>query len=196
MMGDYGGDLLDLFEEVGAAFTEALLSVDLTPHEREDYSAKLDVWRGELGDYGVGDTFGAAFRAVEQGWSYPPLVGVLEGGVSDYDFFEELLDDPLTIARLNVLERRGHHEEYLRLSQAAGEDTSHAIMLVRLDRAEGAVEYASRHLSTPEEALAVAEALRASRAMRRAHCASESAGSRWKAGRSGWQAGSGTWRRV
>jgi uncharacterized Zn finger protein len=160
MMGDYGGDLLDLFEEVGAAFTEALLSVDLTPHEREDYSAKLDVWRGELGDYGVGDTFGAAFRAVEQGWSYPPLVGVLEDGVSDYNFFEELLDDPLTIARLNVLERRSRYEEYLRLSQAAGEDTSHAIMLVRLDRAEGAVEYASRHLSTPDEALAVAEALR------------------------------------
>ncbi|MBA2441366.1 MAG: SWIM zinc finger domain-containing protein [Rubrobacter sp.] len=160
MMGDYGGDLLDLFEEAGAAFAEALLSVELTPHEKEDYSAKLDVWWGELGDYGVGDTFGAAFRAVEQGWSYPPLVGVLEGRITDEDFFDELLDDPLTIARLNVLERRGRHEEYLRLSQAAGEDTSHAIMLVRLDRAEEAVEYASRHLSTPEQALAVAEALR------------------------------------
>ncbi len=160
MMGDYGGELLDFFEEVGAAFTEALLSVELTPQQRENYSAKLDVWWGELGDYGAGDTFGAAFRAVEQGWSYPPLVSVLEGGIPDDDFFEELLDHPLTIARLNVLERRGRHEEYLRLSEAASEHTSHAIMLARLDRAEEAVAYASKHLSTPEEALAVAKALR------------------------------------
>jgi uncharacterized Zn finger protein len=160
MMHDYGGDLFDFFEEVGMALTEALLSVELTPHEREDYSAKLDVWLGELGDYGAGDTFGAAFRAVEQGWSYPPLVRVLEGGIPDDDFFEELFDDPLTIARLNVLDRQGRHEEFLRLSEAAGEDASYAIMLARLDRAEEAVEYASEHLSTPEEALAVAEALR------------------------------------
>jgi uncharacterized Zn finger protein len=160
MMGDYGGELLDFFEEVGAAFTEGLLSVELTSQERENYSAKLDVWWGELGDYGAGDTFGAAFQAIEQGWSYPPLVRVLEGGIPDDDFFEELLDNPLTIARLNVLERRGRHEEYLRLSEAAGENTSHAIMLTQLDRAEEAVEYASKHMSTPEEALAVARALR------------------------------------
>ncbi len=161
MMHDYGGDLFDFFEEVGAALTEALLSVELTPDEKEDYGAKLDVWCGELADYGAGDTFDAALRAVDQGWSYPPLVRVLEGGIPDDDFFEELLDDPpLTQARLNVLERRGRHEEYLRLSAAAGEETSHAVMLVRLDRAEEAVEYASKYLRTPEEALAVAEALR------------------------------------
>jgi uncharacterized Zn finger protein len=160
MMGDYGGELLDYFEEVGAALTEALLSVELTPDEREDYGAKLDVWLGELGDYGIGDTFGAASRAVEQGWSYPPLVRVLEGESPDEEFLDELFDHPLTTARLNVLDRRGRHEEYLRLSEAAAEPTRHAIMLVRLDRAEEAVEYASKHLRTPEEALAVAGTLR------------------------------------
>jgi uncharacterized Zn finger protein len=160
MMGDFGGELLDFFEEVGAALTEALLSVELTPDEREDYGAKVDVWLGELGEYGVGDTYAAAYLAVEQGWSYPPLVRVLEGESPDDATFDELFDHPLTIARLNVLERRGRHQEYLRLSAAAGEDTSHAIMLARLDRVEEAVEYASRHLRTPEEALAVAGALR------------------------------------
>jgi uncharacterized Zn finger protein len=137
-----------------------VLSVELTPDEREDYAAKLDVWLGKLGDFGVGDTYGAAYRAVEQGWSYPPLVSVMEGEIPDEEFFDELVDHPLTIARLNVLERRGRHDEYLLLSEAAGEDTSHAIMLARLDRSEEAVEYASKHLRTPEEALAVAEALR------------------------------------
>jgi uncharacterized Zn finger protein len=160
MMGDYGGELLDFFEEVGSALTEALLSVELTPEEREDYGSKLDVWLGELGDYGVGDTFGAAYLAVEQGWSYPPLVTVLEGEIPDGEFFDELFDPPLIIARLNVLERRGRYKEYLHLSAAAGEDTRHAIMLARLDRSDEAVEYASKYLRTPEEALTVAEALR------------------------------------
>ena len=163
VMGDYGGELLDFFEEVGAALTEALLSVDLTPREKEDWSAKLDVWWGELGDYGAGDTFGAAFLAIEQGWSYPPLVGVLEGEIPDDEFFEELLDDPLTTARLNVLERRGRHEEYLRLSEAAEGITAHAIMLARLGRVEEAVEYGLERLVAPEEALAVAEVLREQR---------------------------------
>jgi uncharacterized Zn finger protein len=45
MIGDYGGELIDFFGELGVAWTEALLSVDdLTPREREDYSAMLDVW--------------------------------------------------------------------------------------------------------------------------------------------------------
>ena len=160
MMGDYGGELVDFFEEVGAALTEALLSVDLSPHEKEDWSAKLDVWWGELGDYDTGDTFGAAFLAVEQGWSYPPLVRVLEGKVPDDEFFEELFDAPLTTARLNVLERQGRHEEYLRLSEAAEEITAHAIMLARLGRVEEAVEYSLERLVAPEEALAVSEVLR------------------------------------
>jgi len=160
MLEGYGGELLDFYEEVGVAFTEALLSVELTPGEKEDYGAKLDVWCGELSDYGAGDTFDAAYRAVEQGWSYPPLVTVLEGGLPDDEFFDELFDHPLTSARLNVLERRDRHEDYLRLSEAAGEDASHAIMLVRLDRAEEAVEYALKHQRTPEEALAAAEILR------------------------------------
>lgn len=161
MIGDYGGELLDFFEELGAALAEALLSVDdLTPSEQEDWSAKLDVWWGELGDYGTGETFGVAFRAVEQGWSYPPLVRILEGEIPDDDFFEELFDDFLTIARLNVLERRGRHEEYLRLADAADKTTGRAIMLARLGRTEEAVEYGLKRLGTAEEALAVAEALR------------------------------------
>jgi len=161
MIGDYGGDLIDFFGELGVAWTEALLSVDeLTPREKEDWSAKLDVWWGELGDYDTGEHFGAAFRAAEQGWSYPPLVRVLQGEAPDDEFFDEIFDDPLTLARLTVLERRGRYEEYLRLSEAADEIPSHGIMLARLGRAEEAVEHGLKHLATPEEALAVAEALR------------------------------------
>ena len=161
MIGDYGGELMEFFEEVGIALTEALLIVDdLAPREREDWWAKLDVWLGELDDYVAGDAFEAAFRAVEQGWFYPPLVRVLEGELPDDELSEELRDDTLTNARLNVLQRRGRHEEYLRLSEAADETTSHAVMLARLGRTEEAVEYGLERLMSPEEALTVAEALR------------------------------------
>lgn len=160
MLGDYGGELVEFFEEVGAAFAEALLSEELTAKEKEDYSANLDVWRGELREYVAEEYFGAAFRAVEQGWFYPPLVRVLEGGLPDDEFFEEIFDDPLTVARLNVLERRGRHEEYLNLSEAADEPTAHATMLARMGRSEDTVEYALERLADPEEALAVAETLR------------------------------------
>lgn len=157
---DEAGDIFDFFEELGLAWTEALLSTELSPSEKEDYGAKLDVWCGELGEYGAGESFGAAFRAVKQGWSYPPLVGVLEGRSPDDGFLEEISDDPLTIARLNVLERQGRHEEYLRLSDAADETVAHATMLARLGRTEDAVGRATERLADPEEVLVVAEALR------------------------------------
>jgi hypothetical protein len=69
----------------------------------------------------------------------------LPGQIPDDAFFDELFGQPLIIARLNVLVRRGRYEEYLRLS--AGEDTRHAFMLARLDRSDEVVEYASKHLS-------------------------------------------------
>ena len=160
MMDDYGGEILDFFEALGAAWTEALLSVDLTPHQQEDYGAKLDVWWGELADYDAGESFGAAFQAVEQGWSYPPLLRILNGEAPEEE--DEVFEryDPLTAARLNVLERRGRHEEYLRLAEAAEETTSHAVMLARLGRTWEAVEYGLERLHSPQEVLAVAEALR------------------------------------
>jgi hypothetical protein len=159
-IGDYGGDLVDFFAELGMVWTEALVSMDdLTPLEKEDCGAKLDVWWGELDDYDTSEYFGAAFGAIEQGRSYPPLVKVLKGIAPDDEFSDEMYEDPLTLARLNVLERRGRHEEYLNLSEAAGATTGHAIMLVRLGRAKEAVEYSLVRLADPEGALAVAGAL-------------------------------------
>jgi hypothetical protein len=100
--------LVDFFAELGMAWTEALVSMDdLTPLEKEDCGAKLDVWWGELDDYDTGEYFGAAFGAIEEGRSYPPLVKALKGIAPDDEFLEEMYKDPLTLARLNVLESRG-----------------------------------------------------------------------------------------
>jgi uncharacterized Zn finger protein len=159
LLDDSDGELGDFSEELGAAWTEALLSVDLTPMEQERWGAKLDAWWRELEDYGVGETFDAALRAAEEGWSHPPLLRILEGEAQEEEDIIERAD-PTVIARLSVLERQGRYQEYLRLAEAGGQTTSYITVLIRLGRVNEAVEYALKHLYTPDEALAVAGALR------------------------------------
>lgn len=157
-LDDSNGEVGEFFYDLGAAWTEALLSTELTPREREEYSGKLDAWWEELENYAGGEAFDAALLAVEQGWDHPPLLRVLEGGVPEPE--EEYYDDDLTVARLGVLERQGRYEEYLRLADYADQVSRYAVMLIRLGRVEEAVEYGLKRLRAAGEALAVAESLR------------------------------------
>jgi len=59
-----------------------------------------------------GDTFGAAFRAVEQGLVLPAASEAAGEIPNDETSSRSFSDDSPTIARPNVLERRGHYEEY------------------------------------------------------------------------------------
>jgi uncharacterized Zn finger protein len=68
--------------------------------------------------------------------------------------------DDLAVARLNVLERQGRFQEYLYLAEAEGLTDRYVTMLVRLGRVPEAVTYGLQHLDTPDEALALAKALR------------------------------------
>ena len=63
-------------------------------------------------------------------------------------------------ARLAVLERETRTDEYLNLAQATGQSVQFATKLVDLDRADEAVKYVRDHLSTPDDVLVVAKALR------------------------------------
>jgi uncharacterized Zn finger protein len=157
-LDDSNGEVGEFFYELGAAWSEALLSAELTPREREKWSGKLDEWWEELEMYAGGEAFEAALMAVEQGWDHPPLLRVLEGGVPEQE--EEYYDGDLTVARLKVLERQERHEEYLRLADYAKQVSRYAVMLIRLGRVEEAVEYGLTRLRAAEEALAVAESLR------------------------------------
>lgn len=161
-LDDSNGEVGDFFYELGEAWTEAFLSAELTRSEREVWIEKLEAWREELEMYAGGEAFDAALLAAERGWDHPPLAHVLAkpGEMSETGAPEQDDDDLLTVARLNVLERQGRFEEYLRLAEHAGEASRRAAMLVRVGRSEEAVEYASERLGTPEEALVVAEVLR------------------------------------
>lgn len=164
-LDDSDGYVGDFFYELGEAWTEVLLSEELSRSERESWSERIEAWCEELEMYAGGEAFYPALLAAEQGWDHPALARALakpdeaaESGASPEQ--EEDYDDGLTIARLNVLERQGHHEEYLRLAEYAGEVSRYAVMLVRLGRTKEALEYGLEHLGSPEEALTVAETLR------------------------------------
>src|SRR5438067_10317933 len=162
-LDDSDGEASGFFEELGSAWTEALLSADLTPEEREDWADKLAAWQDDLDDYGVDEAFAAAIEAARQRWDYPPLLRVFQGEITERGAWEgEPADcaDELAAARLNVLERRGRYEDYLHLAEAEGQTARYVTMLVRLGRAQEAVAYGLQYLATTDEALALAQALR------------------------------------
>lgn len=164
-LDDSNGEVGEFFYELGEAWTEALLDAELSHSERESWSEKLEAWCEELEQYAGGESFYSALLATTQGWDHPALaqspakVDDLTESPRD-EHLDEDSDGDLIVAALNVLERQGRHEEYLRLARNANEVSRYAVMLIRLDRTEDAVEYGLAHLRSPEEALAVAVALR------------------------------------
>jgi uncharacterized Zn finger protein len=151
------------FEELGAVWTEAILTADLTARERETWAEKLAQWQDAAEDYGIDEAFLPTMAAAEQGWDYPPLVRVLRCEITEKGAWEReapAYADELAIARLNVLARLGRSQEYLYLAEAEGQTGPYVIMLVRLGRVQEAVDYGLQYLATTDEVLTLAKALR------------------------------------
>ena len=162
LLDDSDGYAGEFFSDLGAAWTEALLTAELTPEERQTWAQKLARWQRELADYGLEDALAAAEEAAKQGWDYPPLVQVLKGKITRKGAWEDEAPwyaDDLAEARLNVLERQGRYQEYLYLAEAEGQMSRYLTMLVRLGRVQEAVEEGLQYLSAPGEALVLAQAL-------------------------------------
>jgi uncharacterized Zn finger protein len=162
LLDDSDGEASDFFRELGAVWTEALLTADLSAQERRAWMPKLEAWQAELDDYGVDDALGPALSAAEQGWEYPPLQRVLRGEITEQGAWEgDAPDwaDELAEARLAILERQGRYQEYLHLAEAEGQTDRYATMLVRLGRGAEALAYAQEQLATAQDVLTLATAL-------------------------------------
>lgn len=164
-LDDSDGDASALFADLGAVWTEAALTADLTPEERKQWIETLATWQNEIDEYGVDEGFAAAQEALRQGWDYPPLLRVIrDGEITQNGAWENYEDAPycadeLAVARLNVLERQGRYQEYLYLAEAESQIVSYVTMLVKVGRVAEAVAYGLEYLTLTEEALALAQAL-------------------------------------
>ena len=160
-LDDSNGEVSGVFDEIAHAWTEVLLSADLSTDDREALVDRLDVWAAELEDYGV-EAFWQPLQAARQGWDHPRIQAALRG---EYDPWANANDDelvfdaPLIDARLNVLERRGDFDAFLNLARLAQHHARHAAMLARLGRIEEASTYAHERLEEPGDAHTVATAL-------------------------------------
>ncbi|RME88471.1 MAG: SWIM zinc finger domain-containing protein [Anaerolineae bacterium] len=171
MLDDSDGDASSLFYDLGPAWTEALLTTDLTPEERREWADRLSAWQAEIDDYGVDDVFAPAQAAALQGWDFPPLLRVLKGEITPLGAWDDEAPwyaDELAEARLNVLERQKRYQEYLYLAEAEGQMEHYLTMLARLGRVQQAVAEGMKYLATPNAALALAKALHAQGAIEEA----------------------------
>lgn len=161
-LDDSDGEASGFFSDLGSAWTEAILSAELTRKEREQWADQFAAWQEELDDYGVDEAFDAPQTAALDGWDYPPLQRVLQGNITEQGAWDDEppdYADELTEARLHILERRGRWQEYLYLAEAEGHTKEYITMLVRLGRVEEAFSYGQKYLATPDEALVLAKAL-------------------------------------
>ena len=184
---DSNGELGDYLSELGQSLAEVILSLDASAVERERLADQLRKHAKHLADYGLDGALDVALEALEYGWEDAPVHRArrddaeLEEERGDEEEWEAYATDDeyedassgagwgwpqrpigdLTEAKLNVLERQGRVEEYLDLCRRAGRHLRYALKLCDLDRVPEAVECAKKHLSTAEEALSLAEHLRA-----------------------------------
>ena len=160
---DSNGELGGFLDELGQPLAEAILSIELNEIERQKLKDDLEPIVDELSDYGI-DGLEVALAALDQGWTHGEVgkdwetEGEDEWDHEDGDEWYGEVD--LSQAKLNVLERQGRTDEYLRLCQQAGEHRRYALKLLEVGRNEEAMLVALNHLTSAEDALSVAQKLR------------------------------------
>lgn len=153
---DSDGELGGFLDQLGQPLAEAILSAELSEEERQELEDDLEPIVDELSDYGI-DGLEVALVALEQGWA--DEVGE-DREIEDEDEDEWYGDVDLTQAKLNVLERQGRTDEYLRLCQLTGEYRRYALKLLEVGRNEEAMMIALNNLTAAGDALSVAQKLR------------------------------------
>jgi uncharacterized Zn finger protein len=118
--------------------------------------AKIANWEGALGDLDIAKT------AVEQGWSYPRLVAVMQGQISEKGTWEGEVPyyaDELSLARLHILARRGSTQEYINLAEAEGQVELSINMIAQSADVDKAVSDAKTYLVYPRQVLQLVHVL-------------------------------------
>lgn len=163
LVEDVTSDGSELFDDLGRIWAEVILTADLDKAERATWASTLNKWRRK-GEYsGADDGLAAAVGAAEQGWDYPPLVRVLQGEITDKGAWEDEAPDwgdMLAVARINVLEWQGRLQEAAYVAEAESQSDRYMELLVKMGRAQEAIDYGLKWLDTTDSALLLAQTLR------------------------------------
>jgi uncharacterized Zn finger protein len=156
-LADYGLDSGEVENYLNEAWSNAILSDDITADQRAHLQEMLEEWQDSIGSLKM------SLTALEQGWDYPPLQRVLQGQGGQHGAWEaerpEFADD-LALVRLQILDRQSRDREYLNLALAESQTTEYLLKLVRLGQIETAMRQAQALMSNQAEAFALARALR------------------------------------
>ncbi|PZV10682.1 MAG: hypothetical protein DCF22_16090 [Leptolyngbya sp.] len=157
-ISDYGGDSFPIVESLNEAWTEAVLSIDLSPPEAVDLRLMLEEWQDALdGDFSM------SLAALQQGWTDPDLQQALQGGhYSDPERLNSPCGQDLALVRLQILDRQGQQAEYLNLAKTEGLMVQYLTRLAEIGNIEEAMTTARSRMTTAEEAFALAKTLRES----------------------------------
>lgn len=128
--------------------TEAILGANLSDAERTKLGEQLAAWASDLGDYGLDEVMDKPIAACAQGWEPPP-------DDADPEWFLDLTD-----AQLNVLERQGDNDAYLRLCLERGAHYRYARRIAEMGEIEKAMQHVLDNAMTAPEYLALARFLR------------------------------------
>jgi uncharacterized Zn finger protein len=157
-VNDYGADTDEILARLDYAWTQAILIVELTDERQTQLRSQLQAWQSQWGQ-----ELSMTMAALEQGWSYPPLLRVLNGEITEFGAWKgksPTFADDLASIRLEILARQEREQEYLYLAQAEGQTEAYLTMLAQLGRVEEAMTAAGSQMTTVAEAFALAKNLR------------------------------------
>jgi uncharacterized Zn finger protein len=164
MVYDHDGDLFEFIASLKFALVESILSIELSSADREEVIEKLEKIQSFLADYGHETDLEIPVLAAKEGWKADDVVQEEISGEDEEEkeWEREWLPSPpsLADAKLNILNRRGEHDEFLSLALQTEQHRRYTLKLIELNRIVEACEYALRNLKTAEDAFEVGKSLR------------------------------------
>ncbi|GLV59851.1 hypothetical protein KDH_66750 [Dictyobacter sp. S3.2.2.5] len=162
-LNDIHGEVSAFFQDLTMVWTETVLQVDLTASERKRWAKQITIWQTRLANWqSIREAFAIPQAALREGWDDGPLQRILQGIDLQQRAWEGEIPayaPLLTQARLTVLDQQEKFQEYLYLAKAEGQTRAYVTMLVRQGQISEAISYGQHHLTTADDALAVAQAL-------------------------------------
>jgi uncharacterized Zn finger protein len=179
---DSDGELGAFLGDLGKSLAEVILTLDPDEDFREELITELEDLNNKLDDYGV-DGLDVAMAAAKFGWGKlyeDEIYDDYDEDEDDYDgdYYDEEMEfddyshnsnyrgeslrENLNTAKLNVLERQGRTDEYLKMCLEVKAYLRYALKLTSLGKVDEALSSSIKYLTDTRDAYDLAKVLRES----------------------------------